>query len=177
MKLSITGRHTEIDKELRAYLRKRFEKWSLFLPPEAEVRVILTVEGYRHQAEVVASYQRTTVTGRQVSKDMFSAVDLLAEKVGRQLARQHEKRLVGQAGGGGRTRGLRPAERGRGEVPATGRIVSVEPVGSKPMTREEAALELQTLRQPFLVFEEADSGQVAVLVRRKDGNFTLIVKD
>lgn len=177
MKLSITGRHTEIDNKLRAYLRKRFEKWSPFLPPETEVRVILTVEGYRHQVEVVASYKHATVTGRQVSKDMYSAVDLLAEKVGRQLVRQHEKQLAGQAGGGGRSRALRSAERGRGEPPEAGRIVAVEPVGGKPMTREEAALELQALRQPFLVFEEADSGQVAVLVRRKDGNFTLIVKD
>jgi len=177
LKLSITGRHTEISKELKAYLRKRFEKWSLFLPAEASVRVILTVEGYRHQAEVVASHKRYTVTGKQTSKDMFSAVDLLAEKVGSQLARQHEKFLEGKGGNGERPRRSgRRTERVRGEA-ATGRITAVEPVGGKPMTREEAALELQALRQPFLVFEEAESGEVAVLVRRKDGNFTLIVKD
>lgn len=177
MELTITGRHIEVSKELKQYIRKRFGKWSTLLAPESEVHVILSVENYRNIAEVIANDKRYSLTGKQTSKDMFAAIDLLAEKVGRQLARQHEKFLTAKNGNATPRKLAARPERLARDASATGMIAEVQEPAGKPMTREEAALEFQGSRQPFLVFEDAETGQLAVLVKRKDGNFTLIVKE
>ena len=57
------------------------------------------------------------------------------------------------------------------------RFSALEAYAGKPMTREEAALQLEGTRQAFLVFEEAETGQLAVLARRKDGDFKLILQE
>jgi len=178
LELTITGRHFEVSKELKQYIRKRFEKWATFLAPETEVHVVLTVENYRQIAEVNANDKRYSITGKQTSKDMFSSIDLLADKVGRQLARQHEKLASKSGAPTARKPGAasRP-ERGIREKSVTGRIVDVKAPDGKPMTREEAALEFRSSRQQFMVFEDVETGQLAVMTRRKDGNFALIIKD
>jgi putative sigma-54 modulation protein len=177
LELTITGRHYEVSKELKQYIRKRFGKWATFLAPEAEVHIVLAVERYRNIAEVVATDKRYAVTGKQTSKDMFSAIDLLAEKIGQQLARQHEKYLASKGGVSTPRRPMGRLEGAARETLPAGRIADVQEPAGKPMTREEAALEFKSSRDPFLVFEDAETGQVAVLTRRKDGNFTLIVKE
>jgi putative sigma-54 modulation protein len=176
LELTITGRHYEVGKGLKQYIRKRFGKWSNFLAPEAEVNVILTVEKYRNIAEVIATDKRYSVTGKQTSKDMFSAIDLLAEKLGQQLARRHEKLTGKGENATPRKPSVRADRLGREAVP-TGRIVEAQELEGKPMTREEAALEFKGSRQPFFVFEDVETGQIAVLTRRKDGNFTIISKE
>jgi len=178
LKLTITGRHTAVGKEVTQYIRKRFSKWSQFLPPDMEVHVTVTVEGYRHQVEVSAHSGRYTLNGRQTTKDVFSAVDLLAEKMWRQISRQREKHQITKTGV------LSPkkleatvSERVPAEKRPPARILQVERYSGKPMTREEAVLQLQNSNQPFLVFQDDQSGQMNVLVRRKDGNFKLIIRE
>jgi putative sigma-54 modulation protein len=107
---------------------------------------------------------------------MRSSIDLLAEKIYQQLSRQHG-RLLQKPGLEPRTvRELRPERPTRPET-QPGQIAEVESWSGKPMTREEAALELAGSRQAFMVFEDAETGQLAVLTRRKDGDFKLILKE
>ncbi|NTV52985.1 MAG: ribosome-associated translation inhibitor RaiA [Candidatus Firestonebacteria bacterium] len=176
MKLIITGRQMEVTKGMAQYIRKRFGKLATFVGADAEVHVILRVEGYRHQAEVTAKSGPYAVAAKQITKDMYSSIDLLAEKAGQQLARQHD-RLARKSGA---VMAPAPKELVRApkrEAPAVGRIVEEEASAGKPMTPEEAALQLNGSRQAFMVFEDVHTGDLNVLVRRKDGNFKLIVKD
>jgi putative sigma-54 modulation protein len=167
----------EVTKGISQYIRKRFGKLATFLGQDSEVHVILKVEGYRHQAEVTAQSGPYAIAAKQITKDMYSTIDLLAEKAGQQLARQHDRmaRKSGVSEMLPDKEPVRPAL--RREAPAAGRIVEVEPSAGKPMTQEEAALQMASSRQAFMVFEDVHSGQLNVLVRRKDGNFKLIVKD
>jgi putative sigma-54 modulation protein len=177
LKLIITGRQMEVTKGMSQYIRKRFGKMATFLGPNSEVHVILKVEGYRHQAEVTAKSGPYAVAAKQITKDMYSTIDLLVEKAGQQLSRQHD-RLARKSGVAEALPAKAPlAAAPRREAPALGRIVEVEPAAGKPMTQEEAALQMAGSRLSFMVFEDAHSGQLNVLVRRKDGNFKLIVKD
>jgi putative sigma-54 modulation protein len=177
LKLIITGRQMEITKGIQQYIRKRFGKWATFLAADAEVHVILRVEGYRHQAEVTAKSGPYTVAAKQITKDMYSAIDLLVEKVGQQLARQHDK-LLKKAGIGLSLKAASEAPvRLRRDAALVGRIVETEPWSGKPMTPEEAVLQMKGSRQAFMVFEDVHSGDLNVLIRRSDGNYKLIVKD
>jgi putative sigma-54 modulation protein len=176
LKLIITGRQMEITKGIQQYIRKRFAKCSTFLGADAEVHVILKVEGYRHMAEVTTKHGPYTVAARQITKDMYSTIDLLVEKVTQQLTRQHDK-LQKKNGVGLRMRAASEGSANLRREPAAGLIVETEAVTGKPMTTEEAALQMKGTRLPFMVFEEVHSGQLQVLVRRTDGNFKLIVKE
>ncbi len=176
MKLLITGRHTDVSKPIQQYIRKRFQKWATFLGPDVEVHVVVSVQGYRQEVEVHAANGRYSLDGRQTTKDMRSSIDLLAEKIHRQLSRQHERRLADFSAEPPAPPEPKAGKPARREVRG-GRIVEVETWAGKPMTREEAALELEGARQAFLVFEDAETGQLAVLIRRKDGDFKLILQD
>jgi putative sigma-54 modulation protein len=177
LKLIITGRQMEVTKGISQYIRKRFGKLATFVGADAEVHVILKVEGYRHQAEVTAQSGPYAVAAKQITKDMYSTIDLLAEKAGQQLARQHDRlaRKSGVSEVFTAKEISRPAA--KREAPVAGRIVEVEPSAGKPMTQEEAALQMSSSRLAFMVFEDVHSGDLNVLVRRKDGNFKLITKD
>ncbi|MCK5242631.1 ribosome-associated translation inhibitor RaiA [bacterium] len=176
MKLIITGRRLEITKAFSQYVRKRFKKWSTFLGPNAAVHVTLEVEGYRHQVEAVAKDGPYSVTGKQTTKDMYQSVDLLSEKIGRQLMRQHEKLTNVKSTSRARTATSPQREKIRmpaGQAP----VIDVETIAGKPMTQEEAVLQLLSRRKSFLVFEDAENGQLAVLEKQKDGSFRLFVKE
>ncbi len=177
MKFIITGRRMDVSRGINLYIRKRFKKWSTFLENNAEVHVVLMEEGYRQGVEAIAKDTRYSVSGRQITKDMRQSIDLLAEKIGRQLARKHEK-LIDSKTSGSRVR--LPREEAGKKIPEPktgGRVVEVVSLEGKPMTQEEAALQLQGLRRTFLVYEDAETGQTAVMLKRPDGNFKLIVKE
>jgi ribosome hibernation promoting factor len=176
VKLIITGRHLEITKAFSQYVRKRFKKWSTFLDSNAVVHVILSVEGYRHQVEATAKDGPYSVTGKQTTKDMYQSVDLLAEKIGGQLMRQHEK--LKSVKSTTRTRSSKSVPQRKDKASDDkGTIVDVEAISGKPMTQEEAAMQLQSSRKPYLIFEDVESGQLAVLEKQKDGTFHLFVKE
>jgi putative sigma-54 modulation protein len=175
LKLIITGRHTEVDKRTLQYIRKRFQKWTTFLKSETEVRVIVTHERYRYRVEVMANTGPYPFTGTQTTKDIFSAVDLLAEKIQRQLVRQHEKYGLKSTG---RVRTARTLELEPEPEPSSlEHEVTIEPISGKPMSREEAVLQLAQSKKEFLVFIDVDRDEVAVLVRRKDNHFSLMVRE
>jgi len=176
LKISITGRHIEVPKKFALYVRKRFAKWSAFLSHDADVHVVVTVENYRHEVEVTAQDGRYVVNAKQTTKDMFQSIDLLVEKVGRQLVRQHEK-IVQRSTASRQAKTIRTREREPRAAAGRELMIDVEPFAGKPMTQEEAAMQLHALRQPFFVFEDIETGQLAVLTKRKDGTFRLIVKE
>ncbi|MCK5219457.1 ribosome-associated translation inhibitor RaiA [bacterium] len=176
MKFIITGRHMEVSRGINLYIRKRFKKWSTFLKNNAEVHVVLMEEGYRQGVEVVAKAGLYSVSGRQTTKDMRQSIDLLAEKIDRQLARKHEK-LVDSKMPGSRARPPRDKAGMKILEPKTGgRVVEVVSQEGKPMTQEEVMLQLQAGSGTFLIYEDAETGQTAVMIKRQDGNFKLIVK-
>ncbi|MCD4814197.1 ribosome-associated translation inhibitor RaiA [bacterium] len=177
MKLLITGRHIEITKAFNQYVRKRFKKWSTFLGANATVDVILSVEGYRHQVEVIVKDGPYAATGKQITKDMYQSVDLIAEKIGRQLMRQHEK-LTDVKTSGTRYPLKRSSKKPvRKPEPGGEPVIEVDTVAGKPMTQEEAVMQLQAMRTTYLVFEDVETEQLAVLTKKKDGTFKLIVKE
>ncbi len=176
MKITITGRNIEITRAHRSYIRKRFEKWNTFLKGGTVVHVILAVEGYRHTAEVTSQDKHYSINGKTTTKDMYQSIDLLAEKISRQLTKQHEKLINKDAASRSREkRNLTAAVPGSKEAPGSALVVDY--FTGKPMSTEEALLQLQNSRKPFLVFEEAESGQLAVLSKEKNNKIKLTIKE
>ena len=183
MKMEFTGRNTRITAALKSHVEERLDHAARALDDVVGAHVILTVEKYRHIAEVLVRRRRGTLTGRAESEDMYQSVEKAVDRIEKQVRRKREKVVSGkrrgalaktavQAGGeGGRENeiGPRPAP----ESPRL-RVVEEVPDRIKPIGVEEAILLIEKAARPFVVFRNAASGRVATLYRRASGDFGLV---
>jgi len=90
--VNITGRHVEITHSLKEYVVEKAERLQRFFDRISRMQVTLNVEGDRHIVEMVLSANRgVTLIGEEVAGDMYSAVDLVVDKLGRQLKKHKDK--------------------------------------------------------------------------------------
>jgi len=100
MAIEITGRHVSVTDSIREHGRKRLEKLVAEFPRVDNVHLILDVEKYRHQAEVVVHGRRhILVEARETTGDMYASIDGVIEKVVKQLRRLVDKRQERQPHG------------------------------------------------------------------------------
>jgi putative sigma-54 modulation protein len=175
MKFEYTGRHVEVTGGIRKHVEDHFKKLDhIFNGTEPAVHVIIAVEKSRHIGEVVVHWRDHTLTAKEVIADMYLALTRAIEKVEKQ-ALKLKKKTIDRKQGARRTGAVAPSPGGKVEAtPRPPRIINARRYSIKPMTAEEAALQVSSAPDQFLVFRDADTDRVGVLYKRKDGNFGLI---
>jgi len=174
MKVSLTFRNTGGEDWFKQVVDERLGKLQKYLDHPAEAHVVLSVEKFRHVAEISLSGDGANVIAKEEAKDMNTAIDNAVEKVERQLKKHKAKvreHKSGAARAESRPRRVEPAA--EEETPAP-RVVETRKVVLRPMSLEDAVLEMETIRNHFLIYRDAASENVCVLYRREDGNFLLI---
>jgi putative sigma-54 modulation protein len=173
MQTSVTFKNLEPSEHLKSYVTEKLNRFDKLLDNPAEAGVVLVVEKHRHIAEVNISGDRMSINGKEETGDMYSAIDMVLDKLEKQLKRSKQKIRERRASAKGQTRTIREeASRLAEEEPA--REVKIESLEYKPMDVEEAVLQMDLTDQGFLVFTNARSSQINVLYRRKDGHYGLI---
>ena len=179
MQVNITFRNMFATDALRNHVQEKLSKVvDKYLDKVTEAHVTLSLERYLHHADINLHAGHFHVRGKERSEDMYASIDLAIDKIERQL-KKHKERL----------RSHRPAHvhahgpvRVRYEVfSATEEIEGMGPEVirtneflAKPMSVEEALMQMDLLNNDFLVFTKPQSQDVNVIYRRKDGNFGLI---
>ncbi len=182
MLIKVTGRHMPVTEPIRTYAEEKISKAAKIHDREdMTVDVVLHVEKNpsnknRDVAEVTARLKGIVVRAEEAAPDMYAAIDLVSEKLERQM-RKYKTKLVDRRNGKtavktapGDTELPPPFT----EEPDEGTIVRTKTVDTKPMTEDEAVLQLELLGHDFFVFTHAESGSMNVLYRRHDGNYGLI---
>lgn len=169
MNIIVMGRHLEITPALKTYAEKKIKRFDRFLSNIAEAIVTITVEKYRHKVEVLMKANGVLIQAEGVTGDVYSSIDEVTEKLERQVKKYKEK-IVSHRKAEGKT-GVITAE---AVLPETGRIIKNKRFELKPMSPDEAALQMELLDKDFFVFANDNSGDINVIYRRKDGNFGLI---
>jgi putative sigma-54 modulation protein len=173
MQTSVTFKNLEPSEHLKSYVTEKLNRFDKLLDNPAEAGVVLVVEKHRHIAEVNITGDRMSINGKEETGDMYSAIDMVLDKLEKQLKRSKQKIRERRASAKGQTRTIREeASRLAEEEPA--REVKIESLEFKPMDVEEAVLQMDLTDQGFLVFTNARSSQINVLYRRKDGHYGLI---
>ncbi len=175
MDITVTFRHTEPTESLKAYAEEKVSKINKYLDSPAEAYIVLSVEKFRHQADVSISINGTWVKGVEETGDMYSAIDQVMDKIEKQVKR-HISKIRGR-----RSENLKsehgPVSEDADEATALTQeepVIEIEKMIAKPMDLEEAAMQLNLSKQDFLVFRNARSREINVIYKRGDGNLGLI---
>jgi len=166
MNIIITGRHLELTDNLKMYAEEKIKKFKKYLNNITEAIVTLSVEKYRHKAEVLLKANGIMMQAESVTDEMYSSIDNVVEKLERQ-AKKYKGKSVSYRKGEEKTS---PAPKSEKPIPA----VVKKSFDIKPMNPEEAAMQMELLDKNFFVFTNASSGNINVLYRRRDGSLGLI---
>lgn len=172
MQVSVIGRHIEVTDALKQYATEKFIRLEKYLPKALEVVITLSVvKKVHHIAEAVIKSNGVLIQASEETAEMYSAIDLLIEKIERRVRRYKEK-LVDHKHHGvkGEASVASPPHSGD-RIP---QIIKTKRFDLKPMQPEEAVMQMELLDKDFFIFANAGSGQVNVIYKRKDGNVGLI---
>jgi len=175
MRLQVKGRNVEVSEQIRTYAEEKLSKLERQLADPTRVELELAVERNpsipgNHVAEATVWTKGPVLRARESSSDMKASIDQLVDKLERQVKRYRQKRRRSRRQGDGGVPEPLPAAPSEGG-PA---IVKTKQFAVKPMSPDEAALQLELVGHDFFVFRNADSGRVNVLYRRRDGDYGLI---
>ena len=175
MKFEYTGRHMEVTPAIRAHVEDHFQKLDhIFNDTTASAHVILEVEKNRQIGEVLVHWRDHTLTAKDTNADMYQALTRAIAKIEKQ-ALKLKKKIIDRKQGAKRVSSVAPQPDGQLEAsPRPARIIAARRYAVKPMTAEEAAMQLTDETDQFLVFRDADTNRLGVIYKRKDGNFGLI---
>jgi putative sigma-54 modulation protein len=180
MQVTVKGRHMTITDSLRDYAEEKFGRVSKVYDADPSVaEVVLHVEKNksnpaRHVAEVTLRLKGHVVRAEEASDDMHAAIDLAADKVERQM-RKYKTKVIDKRNRAEVSVKTAAGDTDLAEVPIPEpEVVKVKTLDVRPMSEEEAILQLELLGHDFFVFRHADSELVNVLYRRNDGDFGLI---
>lgn len=176
MRLQVKGKNLDVTDSIRSYAEQKLKKLDKQLNESTEVELELAVEknpsiAANQIAEATVWTKGPTLRAREASEDMRASIDQLTEKLVRQVRHYRDKR----SHRGSRTHV--PVDEG---VPALQddqldqQIVKTKQFPDKPMTSEEAVLQLELIGHDFFVFRNAESGEVNVVYRRTNGGYGLI---
>jgi putative sigma-54 modulation protein len=170
MHTSVTFKNIDPSDNLRTYAEEKLDRFDRFLDSPAEANVVLSVEKFRHIAEINIIGRKLNIVGKEETNDMYSAIDMVLDKIGKQLKKNKEKirdRRGGAKIGEFAAENINLEEAGR-------KRVMVKNIEYKPMDVDEAIMQMDLVTDNFLVFSNAKTDQINVLYRRKDGNLGLI---
>ncbi len=188
MKISYTGRHEEFPPKQRAKLEAKIQKLSKLMKGDKEAHVILSQERFLRKVEITVNVWDHALVGVGTNRDLVTAADDAVTRLEKQLVKLRTKFRDAkrhQAKDSGVPLAVEPAGVSSPRKKKTAAIPAREGKhpkkifrvnhrdGSKPMTVDEAMLEMDS-SQDYMVYRDAGTDRVTVLMRRPDGHFDLI---
>ncbi len=179
MQLIVQGKGIEVSDHLHSYVEKKIARLDRYLSAISEVRMELSSERTRSHkdsqvAQLTVRTDRTLLRAEERTGDIFMSIDMVMDKIKRQIDRYKRKRAD-------RVRGQpeeeivpeEPLAEGEAE-PEPASIVRVKKFRMEPMDPNEAIEQMELLGHDFFVFYNVEEGQINVLYRRRDGNYGLL---
>jgi len=176
MEVTVTFRHMEATDALRNYAIEKLTKLTRYIDKLMEANIVLSLEKHRHIAEVTINANRITINGREETNDMHSAIDLVMDKIVRQVKKYKDK-----------IRNHKPNPHiqdinamvnvfssesiAKNEEP---KVIRTKTLSIKPMSIEEAVMQMDLLNNNFFIFSNASNQKLSVIYRRRDGDYGLI---
>lgn len=173
MKINIIGRNIEITEGLRSTIEKKLNKFDKFFSQDVDAQVTLTVQKNNQIVEVMIPFNGIALRAEDSTNDMYKTIDQVIEKLERQARKQKTKLERRHQGSGLKFQFLESSVDSNYEEEEH-KIVKSKKFAMKPMSAEEAILQMELVGHSFFVYRDDVSDEVNVVYKRKDGNYGLI---
>lgn len=172
MKTRIVGKNLEITEALKGVVEKKVSKLEKYFSESVSSTITLSVEKNLQKVEVLIPFNSVMLRAEEKDGDMYAAIDLVIDKLEGQIRKQKTKLLRRQHDNSLRFSNIKDYEDYNEE--GEPKIVKTKRFDIKPMSTEEAVLQMELLGHDFFVFTNGNTEEVNVVYKRKDGNYGLI---
>lgn len=171
---TIRGKNIEVTPALKDYVEKRIGKVTKYFDRVGEITVLLTVSKGRHIVEVTVPVHGVLLRGEEATMDMYTSIDLVLEKLERQIHKHKTKLEKRFREGSFRSEAIEESALSNKADDLDYAVVKTKRFAVKPMDVQEAIMQMNMVNHDFFVFRDAGTEHVNVVYRRKDGNYGLI---
>lgn len=174
MKFNIRGQKLTVTDSIKKYIEEKIGKLDKYFekPEELSANVVIRVRGKEQIVEVTIPSKKVILRAEETSDDLYSSIDLVSDKLERQIRKNKTKM---------HSKNVKPTYENfiidfeiEKEEDNDKKIVKRKQLDTKPMTEEEAILQMELLDHPFFIFNDAKRGEISVVYKRKDGNYGVI---
>ena len=170
MSVNVKGRNIEVTPALRDYVKKKISKVVKQFKTVVDISAVLKVEKGNHIVEITVPASGILLRAQETTKDMYSSIDLVCEKIERQIHKYKTRLMKRKYANFVDAPAPAHVEEDEGEF----EIIKNKKFVMHPMTPEEAILQMNLLNHDFFVFYDPDLGATNVVYRRKDGKYGLL---
>jgi putative sigma-54 modulation protein len=185
MRLTISARHMELTDALKTHVENRLEKVRGHFDRVIDAEVVLDIEKHRHIAEVTLHANGVRMHSKEQSPDMYQSIDAVVDKLHKQIHKFKERgryvplkvteaTLLAQEEAPAVPVMASSGVNGEEKAAVSERPVLREKLTMKPMSVDEAILQLELMKEAFLVFTNADTQHVNVIYSKEDGSYAVI---
>jgi putative sigma-54 modulation protein len=179
MQVAVTFRHMESTDALKDYANEKVAKVTKYLSRATNAHVILCVEKLEHKAEVLIDAGGIHCRGEAHSENMYKSIDEATEKIVRQVKRYQgkihkHKHKQGLADMAVTHSVFELPEDAANNDSVPHQVTETKQIQARPMSVDEAVMQMDLIHNDFFIFQNVDSGQVNVIYRRESGRYGLI---
>jgi len=173
MKFTIRGKKLEVTDAIKAYVEEKIGRLDKYFenPENISANVLMRLSGKDQIVEVTINTHGLILRGEESNKDLYASIDLVTDKIERQIRKNKTK--IHKKSSKESIRDFKEFE--VEEKENANDIVKRKEVEMKPMSEEEAILQMELIDHDFFVYKDADTSETNVVYKRKDGNYGLIV--
>ena len=170
MKSIIRSKDIEVNKPIKDYIESKLEKIDKFFrnPNEITANIVLKLRGHEQIIEVTIPTKNLLIRNEESQSDLYAAIDLVMDKIERQIRKNKEK--IGRID---KDKFLN-YEIENGNEEENQKITKRKKIDIKPMSEEEAILQMEMLGHDFYIFKDGFDGKIKVLYLRKDKDYGII---
>jgi putative sigma-54 modulation protein len=174
MKIEYTGRHIEVTTALKLHVENHFNRIEhLFNGNNTKAHIIIEVEKAGHRSEVILKWKDHVLTADSMVDDMYQSLTKTIDKIEKQ-ALKLKKKVIDKHHKATKASAIAVDKEEVSPSPESPEVIETKRYSIKPLTVEEAVLNLKTDENQFLVYRDAETEQISVIYNRKDGNYGLI---
>ena len=176
MRVSVISKNTTATPALKEMIEKKLSKVKRYFDPEVEAKTTLSVQKNKQKVEITIPFNGIILRAEESTEDMYKSIDLVVAKLERQIRKQRTK-LSRRNNESLRFPQLDEVALSDEVVETNGEVVKVKRFGVKPMSVEEAVLQMELVGHNFFVYQDSEANKVCVVYKRKDGDYGLLEPD
>ena len=176
IKYSIRGENLEVTEAIRDYVVSKLEKIEKYFQPEQELDARVNLKVYREKTakvEVTIPLGSITLRAEDVSQDMYGSIDLVTDKIERQIRKNKTKIERKNRNKVSKSQLFTDALVEDTDT-SQPKVVRSKQIDLKPMDLEEAILQMDLLGHDFFIYVDVEDKSTNVIYRREDGDIGLL---